>query len=83
MTGTFIAPKRRRRRKMQIELLEDRQLLATLMVNTTADDTAADSTLSLREAIEVSNGTLAISLLSAKEQAQVSGTPATPGVSRS
>jgi hypothetical protein len=62
---------------MQIELLEDRQLLATLMVNTTADDTAADSTLSLREAIEVSNGTLAISSLSAKEQAQVSGSVGT------
>jgi hypothetical protein len=42
-------------------------------VNTTADDTTADSTLSLREAIEVSDGTLAVSSLSAQEQAQVSG----------
>jgi CSLREA domain-containing protein len=58
---------------MQLEVLEGRQLLATITVNTTADDTAADATLSLREAIEVSNGTLAVSSLSTQEQAQVSG----------
>ncbi len=58
---------------MQLEVLEDRQLLATITVNTTADETAADSTVSLREAIEVSNGTLAVSSLSTQQQAQVSG----------
>jgi parallel beta-helix repeat protein len=54
-------------------LLEDRQLLAAIAVNTAADDSTADATLSLREAIEVSNGTLAVSSLSTQEQAQVSG----------
>ncbi len=59
---------------MQVEVLEDRQLLATITVNATADDTTADATLSLREAIEVSDGTLAVSSLSTQEQVQVSGT---------
>jgi hypothetical protein len=58
---------------MQLEVLEDRQLLATITVNTTADDSNPDTTLSLRQAIEVSDGTLAISSLSTQEQAQVSG----------
>jgi hypothetical protein len=50
---------------------------ATLTVNTLADETNAgtDSTLSLREAMELVNGTLALSKLSAGELAQVSGTP--------
>jgi CSLREA domain-containing protein len=56
-----------------IDRLEDRQLLSVITVNTTADDTAADATLSLREAIEVSDGTLPVSSLSTQEQAQVSG----------
>jgi hypothetical protein len=59
---------------MQIEVLEERQLLATITVNTTSDDSTADATMSLREAIEVSNGSLAIASLSSQEQAQVSGT---------
>ena len=58
---------------MWVEVLEDRQLLATITVNTTADGTTPDSTLSLRQAIEVSDGTLAVSSLSTQEQAQVSG----------
>ncbi len=58
---------------MRVEVLEDRQLLASITVNTTADDTSPDSTLSLREAIEVSDGILAVSSLSTQEQAQVSG----------
>src|SRR5262245_46890360 len=73
MMGSSRTPKLRRRRNMQLEVLEDRQLLATITVNTTADDTAADATLSLREAIEVSDGTLPVSSLSNQEQAQVSG----------
>ena len=47
--------------------------MSTITVNTTTDDTSPDTTLSLREAIEVSNGTLPVSSLSTKEQAQVSG----------
>src|SRR6516162_9661293 len=47
--------------------------MSTITVNTTADDTSPDTTLSLREAIEVSNGTLPVSSLSTQEQAQVSG----------
>ena len=74
MRPSSFASKLRRRRKMLVEMLEDRQLLSTIMVNTTADDTTPDSTLSLREAIEVSNGTLKVSSLSTQEQALVSGT---------
>src|SRR6516165_4235790 len=74
MKGSAISSKSRRRKRLQLELLEDRQLLSTITVNTAADETSADSTLSLREAIEVSNGTLAVSSLSTQEQAQVSGT---------
>ena len=73
MTGFYCTPRVRLRRKMCVELLEDRQLLATLTVNTTADDASADATLSLREAIEVSSGTLAVSSLSTQQQAQVTG----------
>jgi hypothetical protein len=72
MKGTTSAQKRRRRR-LSLEVLEERLLLATITVNTTGDDTAADSTLSLREAIEISNGTLAVSSLSSQEQSQVTG----------
>jgi hypothetical protein len=73
MRASAFASKLRRRKRMSIEVLEDRQLLATITVNTTADDTTADATLSLRQAIEVSDGTLAVSSLSTQEQAQVSG----------
>src|SRR5450432_2265688 len=66
-------PKLRRRTRMRLEVLEDRQLLATITVNTAADPATPGTTLSLRQAIEVSDGTLAVSSLSAQEQAQVSG----------
>jgi hypothetical protein len=60
-------------------LLEDRRLLATLTVNTASDTVGpADPTLSLREAIEVSNGTLAISALTQQAQAQITGALSTP-----
>ena len=56
---------RRRRPGLRVEALEGRLLLAAITVNTTADeDDHSDPTLSLREAIEVSNGTLAVSMLS-------------------
>ena len=74
MRGPNSALKSRRRKRFSVEPLESRQLLSTITVNTTADETAADSTLSLREAIEVSDGTLAVSSLSSQEQALVSGT---------
>jgi CSLREA domain-containing protein len=73
MRRPISALKSRRRQRLGVELLEGRQLLATITVNTAADESAADPTLSLREAIEVSDGTLAISSLSTQEQAQVSG----------
>ena len=73
MKRSNYALKSRRRQRPAVDVLEDRQLLSTITVNTTADETAADSALSLREAIEVSNGTLAVSSLSTQEQAQVSG----------
>ncbi|HEV3165886.1 MAG TPA: CSLREA domain-containing protein, partial [Isosphaeraceae bacterium] len=69
---------RRRNRTAWLEPLEDRRLLATIAVNTTADDVTPDATLSLREAIEVANGTLAVGSLSALEQAQVSGALSNP-----
>jgi hypothetical protein len=73
MRTIFRTPKSSRRRSLQLETLEDRQLLASLTVNTTADSTSGNATLSLRQAIEVSNGTLAVSSLSTQQQAQVSG----------
>ena len=56
-----------------LEPLEVRQLLSTLTVDTSSDADVRDGTLSLREAIEVADGTLAVSALSPQEQAQVSG----------
>ncbi len=61
-----------------LELMEKRQLLATITVNTTADDDARDTTLSLREAIEVANGTLAVASLSPQERALVAGAVTSP-----
>jgi hypothetical protein len=62
-------------------VLEDRTVPSTITVNTTADANTRDNYLTLREAILLVNGTLAVSDLTPAEQAQVSGTPATPGVS--
>jgi hypothetical protein len=62
------------RRPLRMEPLEDRRLLATLIVNTNADTTLndLDNVLSLREAIlAVNNGNAAG--LSATEQLQISG----------
>jgi len=58
------------------ELLEDRRLLsATITVNSTADTDLRDGVLTLREAILVNNGDLALASLSAQEQGQISGSP--------
>ena len=59
--------------KAGIESLEPRQLMAIITVNTTADTSTAGATLSLRQAIEISDGTLAVSALSTQEQSQVAG----------
>jgi uncharacterized repeat protein (TIGR01451 family) len=70
---------RRSVRFVQLERLEDRRLLASLTVNTVSDsDNPTDPTLSLREAIEVCNGTLSVAALSATAQLQVQGTLTTP-----
>jgi hypothetical protein len=53
---------------------------STITVNTLSDENNSgnnDATLSLREAIELVNGTLKVSQLSTAEAAQVSGTPGT------
>ncbi len=73
MRTSVFASKLRRRKRVRVEVLEDRQILSTITVNTTADDTTAGATLSLRQAIEVSDGTLSVSSLSSQEQGQVSG----------
>jgi parallel beta-helix repeat protein len=60
-----------------LEPLEDRALLAAVItVNSVLDSDARDAFLTLREAISVSNRTLAVGTLTAQEQAQVVGTPA-------
>ncbi|HEY2413883.1 MAG TPA: dockerin type I domain-containing protein [Pirellulaceae bacterium] len=63
-------------RRLIVETLETRTLLAaTITVNSALDNDVRDAVLTLREAIEVSNRTLAIASLTNQEQAQVSGTP--------
>src|SRR5689334_20402049 len=74
-----ISKRRRRRarpsRRLILEPLEDRSLLAvTITVNSVLDNDARDAGLTLREAIEINNGWLAVGSLSAQEQAQVTGT---------
>jgi putative cofactor-binding repeat protein len=63
----------------RLERVEDRLLLATLTVDTADDENDhANDTLSLREAIEVSNGELEVSKLSPQAQAQVDGAVSSP-----
>ena len=61
-----------------LEVLEERQLMATITVNTTSDGSLSPSTVSLRQAIEISNGTLAVSSLTSAQQTLVSGAIGTP-----
>jgi hypothetical protein len=59
--------------------MERRLLLSTLIVNTADDNSDPNQpTLSLREAIEIVDGTLAVSSLSPTAQLQVSGTSSAP-----
>src|SRR5579871_2192749 len=66
------AVRRRRSVRLTIDALEERWAPAVLTVNSLADNTSQDSVLTLREAIQVVDGTLGRSL-SAKEQAQITG----------
>lgn len=63
-----------RRNRFLVEILEGRQLLATIVVNTAAEfgDPAA-GTISLFDAVELSNGQVPISSLSAAQAHQVVG----------
>src|SRR5438105_1730308 len=67
---------RPRFRRIFVEQLEDRSLLAaTITVNSVLDTNSRDSALTLREAILISNRTLSLASLTADELAHVSGTP--------
>jgi Bacterial Ig-like domain (group 3)/Right handed beta helix region len=65
-------------RRFAFDFLEDRQLLATITVNTVNDTAEARSTLSLRQAIEISDRTLSLSSLTSTQQALVSGVLSSP-----
>ncbi len=69
-----------RRARPLAEVLEGRQLLAVIKVTSIGDADGADGsdTLSLRQAIEVSNGTLAVSSLTAAQKSLVVGALSSP-----
>jgi len=79
-------PKRRspqpRPFRPQVELLEDRLAPAVITVNTVDDNDVRDKegNLTLREAILLTNGTLAKKALTNKERNQVQGIPGRPGI---
>lgn len=62
-----------RRFRPAVDTLESREVPAVFTVNGLADTVTADGVLSLREAISVNTGALAVNQLSAAEQAQISG----------
>src|SRR6266851_5730557 len=59
--------------RLTLEALEGRWAPAILTVNSVADNTTKDSVLTLREAIQIVDGTLGRSL-STQEQARITGT---------
>ena len=67
-------PTASRRFAPRAEPLDRRDLMAVLTVNTIADNDARDDALTLREAIEVAQGDLALADLTDAEKAQVVGT---------
>lgn len=75
-SNRFFNDARRRRRPLFLEAVEPRVLLSTLLVNSAADTNARDAVLTLREAIMVANGDLAVGSLTAQEQGQVDGAAA-------
>jgi Bacterial Ig-like domain (group 3)/Right handed beta helix region len=79
----LFSKRRRRQRSLSIhpfafDFLEERQLLATITVNTVSDTNSSPRTLSLRQAIEISDGTLALSSLTSTQQGLVSGELSSP-----
>lgn len=69
-------PGQRRTRSVSCEQLEPRfALAASITVNTVVDDDVRDDFLTLREAILITNRTLAIEDLTGGEKSQVVGTP--------
>src|SRR5262245_15935518 len=63
-------------RRLFLEQLEDRSLLAAVItVNSAIDNNVRDQFLTLREAILISNRTLDIAALTSLELLQVAGTP--------
>jgi hypothetical protein len=80
---TRIRPSRRRCNalRLKLDVLEERTLLATIQVTTTSDRPfEADGVLTLRDAIELTDGLLTVGQLSAAQQALVAGTPDQSGV---
>lgn len=53
---------------------------AIITVNSNGDTSARDSVVTLREAMDIADGRLALTTLTAAERAQVSGTPVNPGL---
>src|SRR5437763_3844462 len=79
MSHHFASRRHARRQALRswtLERMEERTLLSVLTVNTTDDADSRDAVLSLREAIEVNDGALAVGSLTAGEQAQVVSDPA-------
>jgi VCBS repeat-containing protein len=67
---------RERFRRIVVEQLEDRSLLAaTITVNSVLDTNVRDNVLTLREAILISDRALSVASLTGDEQFQVVGTP--------
>jgi hypothetical protein len=69
----------RRAYPLQVDVLESRLSPAVITVNSTADNTTADNFLTLREAMQVADGTLGRALTEG-EQALVEGTPSGPAL---
>jgi len=69
----FLGSVRRRKRLLTVEAIESRVLLSTLLVNSADDSNARDADLTLREAILVANGELALDALTVEERARITG----------
>ena len=65
--------RRRLSSSLGLEPLESRRLLATITVNTTTEADPQATVLSLREAIELADGTISPTSLNAQKQAQIRG----------
>ena len=69
---------KKRRKQWTLEPLEARSLLAVITVNSALDASAPNTVMTLRQAINISNGSLPISSLTPQQQAQVAGTLSSP-----